>query len=178
MPPDPQPPATAAPDGTVETRDGRRVLHFERRLDHPVERVWAALTEPRELEGWLAEADLDLAVGGRVELRWLNTDDEGNRAIATGTVTALEPPRLLEYDTDIHGLMRWELQEEGDGCRLTFYTAPADPAYTTMALAGWHIHLDHLVEALAGRPVDWATWSRDHRPRRDILHERYEAGRR
>jgi uncharacterized protein YndB with AHSA1/START domain len=172
---DPHPEATATPDGTVETREGGRVLRFERRLEHPVERVWAALTEPAEMQGWLAEADIDLVLGGRVELRWLNTDDEGNRAIATGTVTALEPPRLLEYDTDIHGLMRFELQEEGDACRLTFFTAPADPAFTTMALAGWHIHLDHLADALAGRPVDWPSWSRDHRPHWGVLHARYEA---
>jgi uncharacterized protein YndB with AHSA1/START domain len=176
MSPDPTPPtAPATPDGNVETREGRRVLRFERRLEHPIERVWAALTEPGELESWLAEADLDLAVGGRVELRWLNTDEDGNRAIATGTVTQLEPPRLLECETDIHGLMRWELREEGEGCHLTFFTAPADPAYTAMTLAGWHMHLDHLAEALAGRPVDWPEWSRAHRPRWDVYHQRYEA---
>ena len=52
-------------------------------------------------------------------LRWLNTDDEGNTAIATGTVSVFEPPRVLELDTDIHGRIRWELEGAPDGCVLT-----------------------------------------------------------
>ena len=54
--------------GTLETRDGRHVMRYERRLAHPVDRVWAAITRPAELRAWLADADLDLTVGGRVEL--------------------------------------------------------------------------------------------------------------
>jgi len=93
-------------DGTLETRDGRHVLRYERRLAHPLERVWAALTQPSELRGWLADADLELVEGGRVQLRWLNTDDEGNAAVADGTVTALDPPRLVEFATEPHGVLR------------------------------------------------------------------------
>ena len=36
-------------DGTLVTADGRHVLRFERRLDHPVERVWR-VTESDPLE--------------------------------------------------------------------------------------------------------------------------------
>ena len=44
-------------DGTIETiGDGRYVLRYERRLRHPVEKVWAALTEPRQIEQWWARA--------------------------------------------------------------------------------------------------------------------------
>ena len=39
-------------DGTLETIDGRRALRFERRLPHPPERVWRAVTEPAELARW------------------------------------------------------------------------------------------------------------------------------
>jgi uncharacterized protein YndB with AHSA1/START domain len=151
--------------GTFERGgDGRHVLRFERDLGHPVERVWAALTEPGELAGWLAQADLELTEGGRVELRWLNTDEDGNRAIARGTVTALDPPALLELDTDIHGLLRWELSEQAGGCRLTVTNVtPAPDDFLTKVLAGWHIHLDQLEDALAGRPTDWSDWTPDRR---------------
>src|SRR5919108_4771160 len=95
-------------DGTIETRpDGTYVLRYERRLRHPIERVWAAITEPDRIEAWLARAELDLTEGGRVHLEWLNTDEDGNRAVADGRVTRLDPPRVIEYDIDIHGLMRW-----------------------------------------------------------------------
>ena len=170
-------PVTTNPaDGTLETRDGHHVMRYERRLPHPIERVWAAITQPAELRAWLADADLDLTVGGRVELRWLNTDDEGNRAVATGTVTALEAPRLLELETEPHGVLRFELAPEGDGTALMFtVTTPAPNEHVMLALAGWHIHLEHLADALDGRPVDWPAWSEEHRPRWEELHARYVA---
>ena len=170
-------PATTNPaDGTIETRDGRHVLRYERRLAHPIERVWGAISQPAELRGWLADADLDLTLGGRVELRWLNTDDEGNRAVATGTVSALDAPRLLELDIEPHGILRYELAEDGDGTVLTFtVTTPAPNEQLMPAVAGWHIHLEHLADALDGRPVDWPAWSEEHRPRWDELHASYVA---
>ena len=39
-------------------------------------------------------------------------------------------------------------------------------------LAGWHVHLDFLEEALDGKPVDWPNWPRD---RWAVLNEHYEA---
>jgi hypothetical protein len=42
-------------------------------------------------------------------------------------------------------------------------------------LAGWHIHLDHLADALDGRPVDWSSWSEDQRPKWQEIHDRYAA---
>lgn len=63
--------------GTIEEAGDKHILRYERRLDHPVERVWAALTEPEQLAGWLAAADeLGLVEGGGVALRWLNTADQ------------------------------------------------------------------------------------------------------
>jgi len=164
--------------GTLEIRDGTAVLRYERRLAHPVARVWRALTEPGELRGWLAEADLEPAPGGAVSLRWLNTDDQGNVAVARGSVARWEPPHVLELDTDIHGRLRWELAPDGAaGTRLTFTVEhPALPAeHVTKVRAGWHIHLEHLAAALAGEPVDWARWDADHLPRWRQIEARYAA---
>jgi uncharacterized protein YndB with AHSA1/START domain len=170
-------PTKAQPElGTVQKSDGRYVLRFERRLEHPVERVWAALTEPDELAKWLAQAKLDLVEGGPIELRWQNTDEEGNQAVLHGTITRLEPPRLLEYEGDIHGLLRWELREEGDGTLLTFTNVtPAPEDFLTKALAGWHIHLDHLSDALAGGAVEWPRWSDQYLGRWTEYRDRYAA---
>jgi uncharacterized protein YndB with AHSA1/START domain len=162
-------------DGSVELADGKHVLRFERRLAHPIERVWAALTEPDELAGWLAEAELDLVEGGSIELRWQNEisdedaarygvdlpDDRSELPVMHGTVTRLDPPRLIEYDTDLHGLLRWELREDGPGCVLSFTsTLPRlEDHLVVQTLAGWHFHLDVLEDALAGHPADWQNWS-------------------
>ena len=161
-------------DGTLERRDERHVIRFERRLGHPIERVWSALTDPDEIAAWLALAELDLREGGRMMLRWQNTDDEGNTSVARGTVSALEPPRLLEFDTDIHGRLRWELEPDGSGTALTFTAEVELPAdYETEVIAGWHIHLDHLEEVLDGGTIDWENWSRDHRADWERIRQRY-----
>jgi uncharacterized protein YndB with AHSA1/START domain len=164
-------------DGTMERRGDRRVIRFERRLAHPVERVWRALTEPGEIAAWLARADpLELEVGGRVVLTWQNTDPEGSTAVAHGPVTALDPPNVLEFDTDIHGRLRWELAPDGDGTALTFTADVELPEeHEIKVLAGWHIHLDHLEHVLEGGTIDWPNWSRDHMPEWQRIHDRYEA---
>ena len=164
-------------DGTIELRDDRRIIRFERRLPHPIERVWAAITDPEQLEGWLARATIDLRPGGEVVLRWLNTDDEGNEAIYHGVVTELDAPRVLELDGDIHGRVRWELQPDGDGAtilRFTNETPAPDDDIAGMVRSGWHFHLDALEDLLHhGTRVDWPHWPRD---RWQQIDDHYRAG--
>jgi uncharacterized protein YndB with AHSA1/START domain len=163
-------------DGTIERRGGTRVIRFERRLRHPVERVWRALTDPDELAAWLALAELELVEGGTVVLTWQNTDPEGNTAVARGTVSALDPPRLLEFETDIHGTLRWQLEPDGDGTALTFTAEVELPDdYESKVAAGWHIHLDHLEHVLDGGTIDWPNWTRDHMPEWQRINDRYES---
>jgi uncharacterized protein YndB with AHSA1/START domain len=163
-------------DGTLERRGAHQVIRFERRIGHPVERVWQALTDPDEIAAWLALAELELVEGGRVVLTWQNTDDEGNTAVARGTVSALDPPRLLEFDTDVHGRLRWELEPDGDGTALTFTAEIELPkVFETEVIAGWHIHLDHLEEVLDGGTIDWPNWSTEPRPDWDRIRDRYAA---
>ncbi len=161
-----------AADGGLEVRaDGKSVLRFERRLAHPIERVWAALTDPEELIAWWGRAELELEPGGRFAMAWLNVDDDGNRAEMEATVTELDPPRLLELTGDIHGVLRFELEPDGDRTVLTFTsTLDLPDEYRTKVLAGWHYHLDALAEALAGGSVDLVEL-----PGWDSIHERYTA---
>jgi uncharacterized protein YndB with AHSA1/START domain len=159
-------------DGTVQrTDDGRYVISFERRLAHPVDRVWAALTRPDELIAWLGDADVELTEGGRFAVRWLNTDDEGNRAEMEATIVKLEPERLLVLDGDIHGRLRWELTPDGDGTVLGFRsTVELDAEFVTMVPAGWHYHLDALQRHLDGGTSDLVEL-----PGWEPIHEAYVA---
>lgn len=169
-------------DGIVEKApDGSTQVRFVRRLPHPVERVWEALTDPAELRRWWGDADLDLVDGGRFALRWLNTDEEGNVATLDGAITRLDPPRLLEIsaawgstgtgDPGAPTTLTWELDPHGDHTVLRFtntVTQPAgarpggaattegpEPADTRTA-AGWHLHLDALAALLSGGQLDIA----------------------
>jgi uncharacterized protein YndB with AHSA1/START domain len=144
-------------DGTLEKRDdGRAVIRFERRLGHPVERVWRAITEPGEMIGWWGDAEVELREGGRFDVRWLNTDEEGNSAHMHGTIAELDPPRLLRVSGDIHGELRFELEPAGEGETLLRFTSTLElpEEFRTRVLAGWHTHLDALAKVLDGGSVD------------------------
>ncbi|MGO9972375.1 MAG: SRPBCC family protein [Solirubrobacteraceae bacterium] len=181
---------TSSRFGTARKVGDTHVLRYERRLAHPLEAVWDAITERDRLADWLAAADeLELRAGGSVTLRWLNVPDdvgeweaqgvelEGADPAASvhGTITRLDPPRLLEYDTDTMGLIRFELRADGNGTMLIFTNEivlpEAFPAEQT--LAGWHSHLDALERALAGKPTDWPRWTRDHLEEWKQLRDRY-----
>ena len=174
-------------DGTLEMRGDRHVLRYERRLDHPIETVWAAITQPDELIGWWGNADVDLVEGGRFVLRWLNRMEDGTGAIMEGTISELEAPRLLElrgvWGTGKPGevvdwssewpkadvVLRWELEADGGTTNLRFTSTGELPdGALTRTLAGWHWHLDALAKTLAGETVDLVKnegW--------DAIHERY-----
>ena len=156
------------PYGTIETRDdGRYVLRYERALTHPIDQVWAALTDPDRLEEWWARAEVELSEGGRARLEWLNGD-----AVAEGRITRLDPLRAIEFDTDIHGRQLLELRPDGDGTRLTLTdTAELPDDHLASVRAGWHSHIDFLDDALDGRPVDWASWPNDVWERHNAVYE-------
>jgi uncharacterized protein YndB with AHSA1/START domain len=162
-------------DGLVHTRDdGKRVLRFERRLAHSVDRVWAALTRPDQLLGWWGSADeLELAEGGKVVMRWLNKDQDGNEVVLHGRVTHFEPPRLIEYDTDVHGVLRFELADDNGATVLRFSSTVEFPdEILPLVLAGWHMHLNFLAATLAGEPADLADLAMDEWQQ---WHDQYQA---
>ena len=165
-------------DGTFETLDdGRRRIRFERHLRHPIERVWRALTDPREIEAWLARAEVDLRPEGRVHLEWLNTDEHGKRyegAELTAAITRLEPPRLIEYEGEGHGRLTWELEPVAGETVLTFTcVVELTDEQTRENRSGWHIHLDFLEDWLDDDTrVDWPRWPRE---RWQAINDRYEA---
>jgi len=146
-----------------------QVIYFNRRLDHPVDRVWAALTDPAVLLGWWGEVKTNLSEGGWFTVRWLNTDAGGNGAVMTATISELKEQHVLEMVGDIHGVLRFELDPRESGTELHFSsTLDLPDEYRTVSLAGWHFHLDALADTLAGRTVDLvnlpdARWEGIHR---------------
>jgi len=184
-------------DGTVEKGpDGSTQVRFIRRLPHPVERVWQALTDPAELHHWWGDADLDLTDGGRFTLRWLNTDDHGNAATLDGAISKLDPPRFLEITATwgstapnapaTQTTITWELDPDGDHTLLQFTnTIPGSPApdgttdpstTDTTTAAGWHLHLDALAAVLSGDQVDIAHPEPLFEPIHQAYTEKYGSG--
>jgi uncharacterized protein YndB with AHSA1/START domain len=133
--------------GTLTTKGNKVELRFERRLAHPPEKVWRALTDSQELAHWFP-ARIEGAREAGAELRFFFAEGEPTR----GKISVFEPPRVLEYTWE-GDVLRWELKPEGKGCLLVFTTIPADRANVARDATGWHFCLDNLEAAVDGNPA-------------------------
>ncbi|HJS96713.1 MAG TPA: SRPBCC family protein [Solirubrobacteraceae bacterium] len=140
--------------GAYDTIENRPALRFERRLSHPVEVVWRAITESDELEQWFpsrVEVD-ELRPGAEITFRFENMPLEGAPTTLTGRVTEFDPPRLFAFFWGEDHL-RFELEPAAgsdDACvlRLTVLLDTRDKAARDGA--GWHVCLDRLESQLDG----------------------------
>jgi uncharacterized protein YndB with AHSA1/START domain len=148
-------------DGTLVVSGNVALVAFERRIGHPIEAVWAALTEPEELAAWLGAGTVEPREGGHVSIRTGPRDRPERQRMISGRVLAWDPPRLLEHEWIQPGLeisvVRYELEPDAGGTilRLTHRRSVAPGA--TGGRAGWHAYLDRLVAHLDGLPVP--VWS-------------------
>jgi uncharacterized protein YndB with AHSA1/START domain len=135
-------------DGQLIELAGDRVgVRFERRLGHSPERVWRAITEPAELAKWFpADIEGDLMTAG-AELRF--PFREGEAETESGEVIETDPPWVLDFTWGGQSL-RFELEPDGDGTRLTFtHALPREE--TAQVAAGWELRLGALEDVLDGR---------------------------
>lgn len=137
----------SAHDGTfIHTKDCVGV-HFERILEHPVSRVWAALTEPEHLAHWLAPAVIQGGKGGSITLQLTG-------GVMGGKITEWKENALLEYAWYNGSTVRWELLTEGeDRTRLVFSHCHVVEWQFIDAAKGWHYHLDLLALELDGQKM-------------------------
>jgi uncharacterized protein YndB with AHSA1/START domain len=144
----------------LETVNGRPTLRFERRLAHPPEKVWKALTDPAELGHWFPQ-DLEgsFTPGGTLRFVFRGTPPTlGGKVITdfTGEVLEIDPPRVLAY-TWGEDTLRWSLTPDGDGCLLVFTDTLAERGKAARDGAGWHVCLDALLAQLGGPVNGWVT---------------------
>jgi uncharacterized protein YndB with AHSA1/START domain len=133
-------------DGTLHDVDGHPVLRFERRLRHPVARVWRALTDPTEMSAWFPWlVEMDARVGGTMSF----THPKGIATAPDAVITEFDPPHVFAYDW--HGEdLRWELTEDGEHSVLVFTHMFLERPGAAKFAAGWHVTLDALDALLAG----------------------------
>src|SRR5436305_10266382 len=146
-------------DGTLVREGARYAVRFERRLAHPVEKVWRAISEPEELRKWFPDGgvEIDLTVGGKVRFAAEGWDEDDELVPREGTVTQLDPPRLLEFTWGDDPL-RFELRPDGDGCVLVFKQIFEGKAAAPRLAAGWTICLANLDAALDGTTASPEEW--------------------
>ena len=107
---------------------GRYALQHTRIYPHPIERVWRAVTDAKELSAWyVPEWTVDPRLGGAWSFSYGNPTLEAlegfEQGFGHGVITAWEPPRLVDYG----GEHRFELTRVEGGTRLD-WTQTIDPA--------------------------------------------------
>jgi uncharacterized protein YndB with AHSA1/START domain len=141
---------------------GRCGVRFERVYDYTPEELWAAITEPEQVRGWLGEAELDLSEGGEGRV----TFDEDD--VATLQVRRIEPGRLVEYDwtfpNEPQSVLRLEVEPREHGTLLVLDHSLLAEDDITEYSAGWHSHLDWLDAHLGGRSFDFTARYRELTP--------------
>jgi uncharacterized protein YndB with AHSA1/START domain len=151
--------------GTVEQLDdGRFQLRFTRALDHPVEKVWQAITEPEHLAHWFPTTiEGERAAGA--PLRFSFPDDEW--PAFDGEMLAFEPQSVMElrWGPDV---VRLELRPTQMGTELTLLDALDERGKAARDGAGWHTCLDALEADLRGEPE-----ARDQIGRWSEVHTHY-----
>src|SRR4051794_19547524 len=131
-------------------------LHFERRLHHPVEKVWRAVSEPAQLGRWFpcaVEVD-ELRVGA--PLRFVFPD--GVAEPMDGTVSEVDPPRLLAFTWGDDEL-RFELEADGSDTVLRFTHVLDSRDKAARDAAGWEVCFATFEAVLDGEePAERSDW--------------------
>jgi uncharacterized protein YndB with AHSA1/START domain len=132
---------TSADLGVLRNDDERCAVRFKRLYDFTPAELWAALTDPERLARWLAQAEVDPGVGGRVRLGF----DDG---VTEGRVLTWDEPHVLEYEWRFAGedesVIRFELRPQEFGTLLLLDHRRLGRSAGAGYSAGWHAHLDAL----------------------------------
>jgi len=152
------------------TSDTTWTLVFVRNLRHSPKRVWEALTDPAQMREWSPfTAERNLGSVGPAIVSMVDGDSEEP---SDSLVTVANEPRLLEYSWGT-GVIRWELEPDGQGTRLTLRHTIDDPSFLSKVAAGWHICLVVAEYLMDGTPVGPIVGERAREFGWDELNDRY-----
>jgi uncharacterized protein YndB with AHSA1/START domain len=140
--------------GWVKDVNGSGTVHVEDVYDTDIDDLWAAVTVPARLAGWLGAVEGDLRVGGAFTAAFSSAWQ------GPGRVDVCEVPHRLVVTLEPHTAGRTEVEArllvEGDRTRLIVEERglPSDEAPDHGA--GWQAHLEDLRAHLLGDvPAPW-----------------------
>jgi len=146
--------------GRLDRQSDTFTLTFTRKLDHPVDKVWRAVTEPEHLAAWFPQEIVGERRAGAA-LRFVSSAGDA----FDGEMLVFDPPSVMElmWGTD---RLRIELQADGDGTVLMLTDTFGELGKAARDAAGWHECLDRLVRVLEGDALpEWGDVWRAVHPR-------------
>jgi len=144
--------------GTLARQGDRWTLTFTRKLAHPREKVWRAVTEPEHLAAWYPQQIVGERKAG-APLRFVSSAGDG----FDGQMLVFDPPKVMEFTWGAD-LLRIELETDGPGTLLTLTDTFDDVGKAARDAAGWHECLDLLASDLDGTspPAQGRIWRQVH----------------
>jgi uncharacterized protein YndB with AHSA1/START domain len=136
---------------------------FRRLLHHPIEDVWAAVTDPKQVEAWfMAKVRREDSPGGALEM------EHPNGIHATGRVLEWRPPRVYEYEWNLPpgpnrpqgeaSIVRWELSPADGGTLLVLSHRRLSRPTAEVFARGLNVFLDRLSAHLEGSALPDPPW--------------------
>jgi len=145
----------------------RWTIEYVRVYRHPIERIWRAITDPKEFGQWFIRGEIDLKKGGAY--KFLAGD-------FSGVVREIDPPHFIRFGNAVSsgaaGYFQYELETVTDGTRMRFVQHfPSTDIYTPTPddlggdipvpgtpwkpgfVGGWHAHFDSLGDLLDDIPM-------------------------
>ena len=154
--------------GTYETIDARPTLQFERRIGHPVQDVWRAITDVTQFNAWFGVA-LTSPFAPGAEVSGKITIPNYEYVTLSLWIEKMEPERLfsfrwhphaiekgVDYSAEPTTLVEFMLEDVSGGTRLTIVESGFDAlptsrrakAFTSNA-GGWTSQLENIRKFLA-----------------------------
>ncbi|MEP1032390.1 SRPBCC family protein [Ekhidna sp.] len=147
-------------------------LQFERLLPGPIERVWDYLTDAEKRAKWFCGGSTGLSPEDEIKFIFYNSQlgsptkptpekykDYGDGFESKAVVIRSEKPNLFVIEWE--GVVTFALIEDGEMVKLTLTHEKLQDLKETRVgtLAGWHTHLDILVDQLNNRESKgfWST---------------------
>jgi uncharacterized protein YndB with AHSA1/START domain len=156
------PEGQVSPVGSVTYDGDYATITFSRRIGHPPEDVWSAITDPEQLQGWyMTRATVAGGKGGSIDFV-----SGPSQLHVTGRILSWDPPHLFEHEWKVDprpelpsgedSLVRWELAREGRETIMTFTFQRLTCRTATGFAPGMHAFLDRLAAQLDGESVpEW-----------------------
>jgi uncharacterized protein YndB with AHSA1/START domain len=148
--------------------DGYKVV-FERSLNHNIQTVWDAITNPEKLKIWFTDFEMEFRKGGKLKILFRDTD----KTVTHGEIISIDPPTKFVWTWEGE-LAVWELQSEGKNkCKLKLTYSKLADRYAVGAPAGFHSLLDQLYVVLEGRTDPFPFGTEENAPEQIELREQY-----
>lgn len=139
-------------------------IRFERTLPGPIERIWAYITESEKRGKWLASGNIELKVGGKVDLHFFHASLSSQQETIpdkyksyepgsgfSGTVIQCIVPELLTFTWGDGSEVSFELKKQGENVLLILTHRHLKSTEARVSVAsGWHTHLGILIARLEG----------------------------